>query len=232
MEGVQGGNVLHGAMMGLLSAGSGEGMMALGGSLKTGMKVALQSVIGGTLSELGGGNFANGAITAAFSFLFNHTMHEREMRKQKIEEDGRLSFAEAYGWYSEGNGESITVDAEKLDLNQFIGPECFEIGKITSLYLLPASYGKSQLLTDSQILQGLVYGSITIEYLGNNQFKIHTDNYGFEMHNNPKHAINVFLRNIETFGAHLLHGQGTSFDIHFRGVYQYKTPESWQPKIY
>ena len=78
MEGVQGGNVLHGAMMGLLSAGSGEGMMALGGSLKTGMKVALQSVIGGTLSELGGGNFANGAITAAFSFLFNHTLHERK----------------------------------------------------------------------------------------------------------------------------------------------------------
>ena len=36
----------------------------------------------------------------------------------------------------------------------------------------------------------------------------------------------------ETFGAHLLHGQGTSFDINFRGVYQYKTPESWQPKIY
>ncbi len=36
----------------------------------------------------------------------------------------------------------------------------------------------------------------------------------------------------ETFGAHLLHGQGTSFDINFRGLYQYKTPESWQPKIY
>ena len=76
-QGVQGGNVLHGAMLGLLSAGSGEGLMALGGSLKTGMKVALQSVIGGTLSELGGGNFANGAITAAFSFLFNHMYHQR-----------------------------------------------------------------------------------------------------------------------------------------------------------
>ncbi len=82
---VQGGNVLHGAMMGLLSAGSGEGMMALGGSLKTGMKVALQSVIGGTLSELGGGNFANGAITAAFSFLFNHTLHRR-FSHSKMEE--------------------------------------------------------------------------------------------------------------------------------------------------
>ena len=42
--------------------GSGEGLMALGGSLKTGAKLAVQSVVGGTLSELGGGNFANGAI--------------------------------------------------------------------------------------------------------------------------------------------------------------------------
>ena len=64
-----------GAMMGLLSVGSGEGLMTLGGSLKTGAKIAVQSVIGGTLSELGGGNFANGAITAAFSFLFNHLKH-------------------------------------------------------------------------------------------------------------------------------------------------------------
>jgi len=82
MEGVQGGNVLHGAMMGLLSAGTGEGLMALGGSLKTGAKLAVQSVVGGTLSELGGGNFANGAITAAFSFLFNHTYHQRTFEEK------------------------------------------------------------------------------------------------------------------------------------------------------
>ena len=74
----RGGNVLHGAMMGLLSADSGEGLMALGGSLKTGAKLAVQSVIGGTLSELGGGNFANGAITAAFSFMFNDVMHDND----------------------------------------------------------------------------------------------------------------------------------------------------------
>jgi len=55
--------------------GSGEGLMTLGGSLKTGAKIAVQSVVGGTLSELGGGNFANGAITAAFLFMFNHLKH-------------------------------------------------------------------------------------------------------------------------------------------------------------
>ena len=101
MEGLQGGNVLHGAMMGLLSAGSGEGMMAVGGSLKTGMKVAIQSVIGGTLSELGGGNFANGAITAAFSFMFNHLKHYKNsflnVKTGQIPNDLKASQTGLYG---------------------------------------------------------------------------------------------------------------------------------------
>ncbi len=85
MEGVQGGNFLHGAAVGLLSAGSGEGMMALGGSLKTGARLAIQVVVGGTISELGGGNFANGAITAAFSFMFNHLKHYQNMFHNVVE---------------------------------------------------------------------------------------------------------------------------------------------------
>ena len=72
--------------------GSGEGLMAWGGSLKTGAKLAVQSVIGGTLSELGGGNFANGAITAAFSSVHSHPMHARQMRKQKNRERRQIAF--------------------------------------------------------------------------------------------------------------------------------------------
>ena len=67
--------------------GSGEGLMAWGGSLKTGAKL-----VGGTLSELGGGNFANGAITAAFSFVHSHPMHARQMRKQKNRERRQIAF--------------------------------------------------------------------------------------------------------------------------------------------
>ncbi len=111
----RGGNVLHGTMMGLLSAGSGEGLMDLGGSLKTGAKLAVQSVVGGTLSELGGGNFANGAITAAFSFFFNHIKHERQMQEQKIENGGKLSYSEALDGYKLGNGMANTADADNLD---------------------------------------------------------------------------------------------------------------------
>ncbi len=80
---MQGGNVLHGAMMGLLSAGAGEGLMAQGGSLKTAAKLTVQSVIGGALNELGGGNFANGAITATFSLLFNLQCMKRNCESRK-----------------------------------------------------------------------------------------------------------------------------------------------------
>ncbi len=128
MEGVQGGNVLHGAMMGLLSAGSGEGMMALGGSLKTGMKVALQSVIGGTLSELGGGNFANGAITAAFSFLFNHAAHKKNQRtashrdeKSGFVQSGRKSGS--IGHY--GTEFSARIEYDESNLTIYVGATAY-----------------------------------------------------------------------------------------------------------
>ena len=82
---MQGGNILHGAVLGLISAGNGELMAAYGGSLKAGGQLAVQCVVGGTISELGGGNFANGSVTAAFAFMFNHTLHRRYSHK-KMEE--------------------------------------------------------------------------------------------------------------------------------------------------
>lgn len=37
--------------------------------------VAIHAVVGGTAAELGGGKFANGAQTGAFSYLFNECLH-------------------------------------------------------------------------------------------------------------------------------------------------------------
>jgi hypothetical protein len=38
-------------------------------------EVAKYAILGGTASALGGGKFANGAITGAFGYLFNHCAH-------------------------------------------------------------------------------------------------------------------------------------------------------------
>ena len=76
----QGGNMLHGALMGLVACAGGEATMGMtrrwyGARGLKAAQLSIMAVAGGTVSELGGGNFANGAMTAAFAFLFNEIRH-------------------------------------------------------------------------------------------------------------------------------------------------------------
>ena len=82
LEGVRGGNMKHGLLSGLASAGGGRAIEKYGGNLSRAAKVAANAVIGGTVEELGGGKFANGAITGAFSMLFNDLMHQDPPEKE------------------------------------------------------------------------------------------------------------------------------------------------------
>jgi len=41
------------------------------------LKMASSAILGGTISEIGGGKFANGAITGAYSMLFNDLIHDK-----------------------------------------------------------------------------------------------------------------------------------------------------------
>ncbi|NLF41425.1 MAG: hypothetical protein GX587_01895, partial [Bacteroidales bacterium] len=79
----QGGKFEHGFMSGFVSS--------LGGNLIKGNKslgycekVLLAAAIGGTAEKLGGGKFANGAVTGAYVMMFNDLMHgEGNVRKTK-----------------------------------------------------------------------------------------------------------------------------------------------------
>ena len=46
------------------------------GAGTTEAKVAISAIVGGTASELGGGKFANGAVTGAFVMMYNELGHE------------------------------------------------------------------------------------------------------------------------------------------------------------
>jgi len=59
-----------------ISSLGGSAMQSYGTSMSTADKIVLSSVIGGTAEALGGGKFANGAVTGAFVMAFNHLMHE------------------------------------------------------------------------------------------------------------------------------------------------------------
>ena len=58
-----------------------------------GLQVSVSSAVGGTSSALTGGSFANGAVTGAFTTIFNHAMHDGddtpEEKRQSDKEDKR-----------------------------------------------------------------------------------------------------------------------------------------------
>lgn len=76
MEGLQGGNMLHGFMMGATSSLGGSFIDHNLESLGKLGEVAANSILSGTVDEIGGGKFANGAITGAFTIMFNDMMHK------------------------------------------------------------------------------------------------------------------------------------------------------------
>jgi len=55
---------------------------ALDDTLGKGARVATAAAIGGTVSELGGGKFANGAVTGAFSRLYNEEANHGALKRQ------------------------------------------------------------------------------------------------------------------------------------------------------
>ncbi len=74
-EGVQGGNVLHGMFMGLVASGGGHLIDKYASPLGRLGEISANATLSGTVDELGGGKFANGAVTGAFSIMFNDMMH-------------------------------------------------------------------------------------------------------------------------------------------------------------
>ena len=83
LEGVQGGNIFHGFMMGATASMGGsfidDNLEILG---KVG-EVAANSILSGTIDEIGGGKFANGVVTGAFTILFNDMMHGEKIKLKK-----------------------------------------------------------------------------------------------------------------------------------------------------
>jgi len=79
------------------------------------------AIIGGVGSRLGGGKFANGAVTGAFSRLFNHELHESRKKnaQKKYEDDAKFGkklkkWVEKIGkglnkYFSGGKVPSLTV---------------------------------------------------------------------------------------------------------------------------
>ncbi|NLO50300.1 MAG: RHS repeat-associated core domain-containing protein, partial [Bacteroidales bacterium] len=68
----QGGKFIHGFAAGAM--GSISGAYTQGSSVD--LQLIVAAGVGGTAAVIGGGKFANGAVTGAYVMMFNHLMHE------------------------------------------------------------------------------------------------------------------------------------------------------------
>ena len=96
MEGIRGGHMEHGLLMGLTSSTGGALISKYGTNLTYAERVAVNATLGGVVSELGGGKFASGAMTAAYSMMFNDLKHHFSDKQLK-----KLYDAYTHGSYNE-----------------------------------------------------------------------------------------------------------------------------------
>jgi hypothetical protein len=66
-----------------ISSLGGSFIQSNDGNMSLGAKVTLSAVIGGTAEKLGGGKFANGAVTGAYVMMFNHLASEVKERNRE-----------------------------------------------------------------------------------------------------------------------------------------------------
>lgn len=87
-----GGRFGDGFLGGFVGSYAGGKVKALGGKSLAGkiQRTVAAAVAGGTAARLGGGKFANGAITAAFVQVFNHEMHFDGKSLKHYDDDGNL----------------------------------------------------------------------------------------------------------------------------------------------
>ncbi|WP_288902750.1 T6SS effector amidase Tae4 family protein [Xylanibacter caecicola] len=82
MEGIRGGHVEHGLLMGFTSSTGGALLEKYSFYINNVTEIVLNATLTGLVTEVGGGKFCNGAMTGAFYALFNDLRHKGPTRKQ------------------------------------------------------------------------------------------------------------------------------------------------------
>ena len=175
----QGGNCGAGA----LSAGFGAVATGIGQGLKLGPVAngVFTTVVGGVSAKLGGGTFEQGAITAAFGYLYNFCNHK-----------GCFNFADTRARYNSRSGTDFTgIDPLSLDLQ---GADI--------------TYNSTKDTFRLDFIKGdddwLVFGTLDNVKVSRGAISIPSDSYDFTQNSYSggfRDRMGTFVRNIETFGA-------------------------------
>ncbi len=129
---------------------------------------------------------------------------ERRTNQSRPDADKRLTWAEANDWYRRGHGQPLTVDLSKIN---------FQGVWVTNF---PSGINSKELIHLSALNDALVYGTITLKYLGDGKVAAaESDTYHFDPKpcNSLKNAFNNFKTSVKKMYA----GEGQPFKIHFEG---------------
>lgn len=140
---------------------------------------------------------------------FNNSFNTLSLRPDW---DGYLTLDEDNDWYRNGNGQSLYVSLEKIDLSGLVSPidVNMEGKKVVNLFKVSNSMNDA-----------LVYGQITLKRYPNDMVRAYADNYEFGMH--PWNSIPEVLRNIGTVIGKTVAGRGVEYKIHIYGSKQLKS---------
>ena len=154
-------------MMGAVSGIGGHYIDKYQNTLGKAGEIAASAVLGGTVDELGGGKFANGAITSAFSTMFNDMMHPQSEGGSSTIED------ETDPWMA-ATCIAITASAADgpLPIGEIVGVGAFAVA---ATYDLTQRVYVTYTLTgpDGQIYVGRTSGFGTPEQLVNKRYRGH-----------------------------------------------------------
>ena len=105
-------------------AGSGMQASKWGTFQTTSGQLVTAAVVGGTASELGGGKFANGAVTGAYTMLFNHMAHQKDDNNGTQRPDwSKLSDSERTKYLLEAARNSETLQVNVHDVFENFNPQ-------------------------------------------------------------------------------------------------------------
>ena len=121
--------------------------------------------------------------------------------------DGILQLYEAERWYRVGLGQAIIVDASKIIIDN-VDPN-----ELSTQYTTAINFEQR-----GPLEFGLVYGSLDLQLMGNNQVYIAPNDYDFQIGAQYDHPWNTFrgiIRNIGTWFGRIHAGDGEQFTIYF-----------------
>ena len=196
------------------------------------------AAVGGTASELGGGKFANGAASGAFTYLFNQAAHRAQVARSRSEGAKITAFQGR-----DGKWNNLVSKGSPGYIDPAAGPDGYlTLAEANRWYL--EGYGES-ITVDATLLNFsgvnpsgfdpvtgqqlyrfprmsedfLVHGTVMLQLnSGGTSFRVLSEPYDFEMHS---WSIRTLARNLETIAGSIaadpIRKGGMPFVINYSG---------------